>query len=138
MPLDVALSRLRWVDAEHEVQLICEHPNHLQPRLGDKLRCRSGGETAGGRTVMSHVQNGRFDAAFVAIGAHLSKCAYIPAGWRRRCSTRCRSSAAWKATSRRDSGRVVVYGGENRHRDGAGKALNDDIRLRRMCTPAAQ
>ena len=31
------------VDADHVVQLICKHPNHLQPRLGDTLRCRSGG-----------------------------------------------------------------------------------------------
>jgi hypothetical protein len=32
------------VDADHVVQLICKHPTHLQPRLGDTLRCRSGGE----------------------------------------------------------------------------------------------
>jgi hypothetical protein len=26
-----------WVDADHVVQLICKHPTHLQPRLGDTL-----------------------------------------------------------------------------------------------------
>src|SRR5207244_11412303 len=27
------------VDPDHVVQLICKHPTHLQPRLGDTLRC---------------------------------------------------------------------------------------------------
>jgi hypothetical protein len=31
------------VDTDHVVQLICKHRFHLQPRLGDTLRCRSGG-----------------------------------------------------------------------------------------------
>jgi hypothetical protein len=35
------------VDANHVVELICEHPTHLQPMLGDTLRCRSGVEDRG-------------------------------------------------------------------------------------------
>jgi class 3 adenylate cyclase len=35
------------VDPDHVVQLICKHPRHLQPRLGEQLRCRSGGEDRG-------------------------------------------------------------------------------------------
>ena len=35
------------INTNHVVQLICKHPNHLQPRLGDTLRCRSGGEGRG-------------------------------------------------------------------------------------------
>jgi hypothetical protein len=35
------------INTNHVVQLICKHPNHLQPRLGDTLRCRSGGEDRG-------------------------------------------------------------------------------------------
>ena len=31
------------VDTDHVVQLICKHHFYLQPRLGDTLRCRSGG-----------------------------------------------------------------------------------------------
>jgi hypothetical protein len=47
------------VDADHVVQLICKHPTHLQPRLGDTLRSRSGVKTASGRTVMGHARDGR-------------------------------------------------------------------------------
>jgi hypothetical protein len=32
------------INTNHIVQLIRKHPNHLQPKLGDTLRSRSGGE----------------------------------------------------------------------------------------------
>ena len=32
------------VDTDHIAHLICKHPLHLQPWLGDQLRCRSGVE----------------------------------------------------------------------------------------------
>ena len=35
------------VDADHVVELICKHPNHLQPRLGEQLRLPVWGEDRG-------------------------------------------------------------------------------------------
>jgi hypothetical protein len=43
------------IDTNHVVQLICEHSlTDLQPKRWGHIRCRSGVETAGGRTVTGH------------------------------------------------------------------------------------
>ena len=46
---------------------------------------------------------GGFDAAFLAVGAHIAKRAFIPAKDRRASSTRCRCCARWKARTSRCS-----------------------------------
>ena len=38
------------------------------------------GDIAGGDQGLETMQAGRFDAAFLAVGAHIAKRAYIPAG----------------------------------------------------------
>ena len=47
------------IDANHVVQLIYKHPDHLQPGWGTHSGVGLGVKTAGGRTVMSHARNGR-------------------------------------------------------------------------------
>ena len=58
---------------------------------------------------------GRFDAAFLAVGAHIAKRAYIPAGSAAKVLDAVIGAAlAWKARSKPMLGRrVVVYGGGN-------------------------
>ena len=54
--------------------------------------------------LLATMRDGGFDAAFLAVGAHLGKRAYIPAGvGRAGCSTPSRCCAAWRARSRRCS-----------------------------------
>jgi hypothetical protein len=47
------------INTNHVVELLCTHPTHLQPRLGDNSGAGPGVKTAGGRTVISHARNGR-------------------------------------------------------------------------------
>jgi NADPH-dependent glutamate synthase beta subunit-like oxidoreductase len=56
---------------------------------------------------------GGFAAAFLAVGAHIAKRAFIPARTRRASSTRSRCCARWRARPPMLGRRVVVYGGGN-------------------------
>ena len=70
------------------------------PRHGRRARARTPTST----DVAEAMREGGFDAVFLAVGAHIGKRAYIPAGDRpRRSSTRSRCCAAWRARSSRCS-----------------------------------
>ena len=61
-----------------------------------------------------------FDAAFLAVGAHIGKRAYIPAGARRGSWTRCRCCARWRArTNPSLAGACGVRRRQHRARRGA-------------------
>ena len=59
-------------------------------------------------------ERGDFDAAFLAVGAHIAKRAYIPAGEATKSSTPCRCCASMEGEDKPMLGRrVVIYGGGN-------------------------
>ena len=53
--------------------------------------------------VLDTMHNGRFDAVFLAVGAHIAKRAYLPAGSAGKMLDACPCCAAWKARSGRCS-----------------------------------
>ena len=70
--------------------------------------------------ILETMKAGSFDAAFLAVGAHIGKRAYIPAGSARRCSTPCTVLRSMEGEDKPLLGRrVVVYGGGNTALDAA-------------------
>ena len=67
--------------------------------------------------ILDAMREGGFDAAFLAVGAHLGKRAYIPAGRPPRCSTPSRSSGAWRGRIRHCSAAGLSSTGR-KHGDG--------------------
>ena len=66
------------------------------------------------------MEEGGFDAAFLAVGAHIGKRAYIPAGEAARILDAVSVLAAWRESEKPLLGRrVVVYGGGNTAMDAA-------------------
>ena len=101
------------------------------PRPGRRARAR----TARSRTSLEAMREGGFDAAFLAVGAHIGKRAYIPAGEAARILDAVSLLRSMEGEEQPLLGRrVVVYGGGNTAMDAArtAKRLGADRGDRRL------